>query len=336
VIYSILNLDRRNWLLLLVSCSLATCTSAQLGPSPRPVDVVINVFIDRMPNRAPQGISIQLQNGMGSNEAELKTDGNGTAQCHSLTGTHRLRIFGPDVQEYQENFDIELTEVRHIENVVVRSKPGSAVTTSTGSNSGLIPAARLKVPEKAQAEFKKGSKALEQKDWIGARKFFDSAIAIYPDYDVAYNGLGSAWAGGGNLAEARPAFERAITLNANFAEAERNLARISFAEKKYDEALTLLDKSLATDPLNSWALTSAANAALLTHHYDQAIAYARKAHGVPHQGSAGVHIVAALALEATQQPVEAVREYQLYLDEDPKGRDADRAQKAIARLSAPK
>ena len=60
---------------------------------------------------------------------------------------------------------------------------------------------------------------------------------------------------------------------------------------------------------------------------------ARKAHSVPHQGLAGVHIVAALALEATHQPFEAVKEYQLYLDEDPKGRDADRARKASIRLS---
>ena len=102
MIYSISRLHRRAWLLLLALFYLSTCTTAQLGPSPRPVDVVINVFIDRMPNRAPQGLSIQLQSGMGSNEAELKTDGNGTAQCHSLTGTHRLHIFGPNVQEYQE------------------------------------------------------------------------------------------------------------------------------------------------------------------------------------------------------------------------------------------
>jgi hypothetical protein len=54
---------------------------------------------------------------------------------------------------------------------------------------------------------------------------------------------------------------------------------------------------------------------------------------VLHSGLAGVHFVAALALEATQQPLEAVKEYQLYLEEDPKGRDADRARKAITRLS---
>jgi tetratricopeptide (TPR) repeat protein len=301
-----------------------------------PVDVVINVFLDRMSNRAPQGLVVELQNAYGSNEAVLKTDGNGSTQAHTLAGTHRLRIFGPQIHEYQGTFEIEMIEVRHIENVVVRSKTDGSSPTASSSTAGMVSAARLKIPEKAQEEFKKGSKALTDKDWSGAKKFFDSAIAIYPEYDVAYNGLGSALAGSGNMNDARPAFEKAISLNPNFAEAERNLARISFAEKKYDEALTLLDKSLSADPLNAWALTSAANAALLTHHYDQAIAYARKAHSIPHPGSAGVHIVAALALEATRQPFEAVKEYQLYLDEDPKGRDAQRAQQAIQRLNTPK
>ena len=111
------------------------------------------------------------------------------------------------------------------------------------------------------------------------------------------------------------------------------LARISFAERKYEEADALLTKSLSTDPLNTWALATAANAELITHKYSEAIAHARKAHSVPHPDLAGVHIVAALALEATQQPAEAAAEYRLYLQEDATGRDAERARKAVARLS---
>jgi Flp pilus assembly protein TadD len=301
---------------------------------PRPAELVVNVFIDRIQNRAPQGVTVQVQSGFGSTEQDLKTDSNGQVQCHTLTGTHRLRIYGPDIQEYEASFDIELAEIRHTENVVVRAKPSTATTTVSPSGAGIVAAARLKVPEKAQGEFKKGSKALEQKDWSEARKRFEAAISLYPQYDLAYNGLGSAFLASRDLQQARPAFEKAIALNETFAEAYRNLARISFAERNYQEADTLLTKSLSTDPLNVWALTSAANAELLMHHYDEAIAHARKAHTVPHQNFAGVHIVAALALEATQQPFEALREYQFYLDEDPKGRDAARAEKAIARLGA--
>jgi tetratricopeptide (TPR) repeat protein len=303
--------------------------------SPRPADLVINVFIERMPNRAAAGVTVQVQSGFGNVEADLKTDSSGQVQCHTLTGLHRLRIYGPDIQEYESNFEIELAEVRHTENVVVRAKPSGATTsTSHSSTNATVSAVRLRIPEKAQDEFKKGSKALEQKDWAEARKRFEAAISLYPAYDLAYNGLGSALLASGDSQDARPAFEKAIALNEAFAEAYRNLARISFADRNYQEADTLLSKSLSVDPLNAWALTSAANAELLTHNYDAAIAHARKAHTVPHQNLAGVHIVAALALEATQQPFEALKEYQLYLEEDPKGRDAERAEKAIARLSA--
>jgi tetratricopeptide (TPR) repeat protein len=319
-----------------ITWTAAPKASAQLGPAPRPVDLVVNVHIDRLSNAAAAGVTVELQNGFGSNEQVMRTDNNGSTFCHTLTGSHRLHIFGPDLQDYQSSFDIEPTEVRHTENVVVRSKSGPSAAATSGTAGDLVAVSRLKVPEKADSEFKKGSKSLEQKNWAEAKKHFEAATAIYPEFDIAYNGLGSALAGTGDIAGARTAFEKAIDLNANFAEAERNLARISFAERKYDEALTLLNKSLSTDPFNPWALTSAANAALLTHHYEEAIGYARKAHGVPHPGFAGVHIVAALALEATQQPSEAIKHYQLYLEEDPKGRDVDRAQKAIQRLKESK
>jgi len=139
----------------------------------------------------------------------------------------------------------------------------------------------------------------------------------------------------GNSERAREAFEKAIQVNDRFAEAYRNLARISLSEHKYEEVDTLLTKSLAADPLNTWALTYAAYSELLTRKFSEAIDHARKAHTVAHDGLASVHIVAARALEATQQPAEALAEYRLYLQEDPKGRDATRAREAVARLSNP-
>jgi tetratricopeptide (TPR) repeat protein len=94
----------------------------------------------------------------------------------------------------------------------------------------------------------------------------------------------------------------------------------------------LLTKSLQTDPLNAWALTYAAYAELQTKKFDLAITHARAANGVPHPGLASVHIVAANALQATGQQAEALKEYQVYLQEDPSGRDAGRAKEAIASL----
>jgi hypothetical protein len=91
---------------------------------------------------------------------------------------------------------------------------------------------------------------------------------------------------------------------------------------------------LQTEPLNAWALTYAAYAELQTQKFDLAITHARTAHTVPHTSLASVHIVAAHALEATKQPDEALKEYRLYMVEDPNGRDAPRAKQAIASLTS--
>jgi len=224
-----------------------------------------------------------------------------------------------------------------VERIRVRRAEPNGRTNET-LPAGTIAALRLTVPASARKAFEQAGEAMRQQHWQESRALFESAMREYPRYDLAYNGLGMVEVELNQMDAARESFSKAIELNPDFPAAFRNLARISFAEKKYEEADAFLVKSLDGEPLNVWALSSASNAELLIHKYSDAIAHARKAHSVPHPGLAGLHIVAALALEATQQPREAVKEYQLYLDEDPKGRDADRARKAVIRLSesAPK
>jgi len=116
-----------------------------------------------------------------------------------------------------------------------------------------------------------GAQALERKDWQEARKRFVTATSLYPDYDLAYNGLGVAAMNAGDAEGARRAFEKALLLSENFAEANRNLARILLAEQKNSEALPLLKRSLSTEPENAWALTHAAYVELMLHDFGNAL-----------------------------------------------------------------
>jgi tetratricopeptide (TPR) repeat protein len=290
-----------------------------------------------MQQPAPPTLSVQLLDEFGTIEKESHTDSRGVVEFQTKTSTKRLRIYGPGVVEYNEILEIESMERRKEANIVVKAVPSDS---PAGANSpqGMISASRMKVPEKAERELQKGKEAGDEKDWPKAKKHFQAAIAIYPDYDVAYNGLGQALASGGDEVEARAAFEKAIQINDSFAAAYRNLARISLSEHKFDETDNLLTKSLVSEPLNAWALAYSAYAELQLHKFDDAIRHARKAHSVAHEGLASVHIVAGRALEEKQLTAEAIEEYRLYLREDASGRDADRAHKAIARLSgeAPK
>jgi Tfp pilus assembly protein PilF len=302
-----------------------------------PVQLIVHVYIDGYQNPAGTNLTVQLLDDFGSLEKEAHTDNSGMVHFQTKTVTKgltkQLRIFGPGVKEYGEAVEIESVEVHKTVNVVVRSDPSGVPASRNSSDLGSIAANRLKVPEKAEKELQKGKAAEAQKNWEEARKHFEAAIAAYPDYDVAYNGLGQALANAGDATAARTAFEKAIKINDNFAMAYRNLARISLSERKFDEMDNLLTRSLSSDPLNAWALAYAAYAELQLHKFDGAIDHARKAHSVPHEGLASIHIVAARALEEKQQPAEAASEYRMYLQEDPTGRDSERARKAIARLS---
>jgi Flp pilus assembly protein TadD len=314
--------------------------SIDLGRSkddyPTPVQLLLNVSIDRVQNAAPAGLSVQLTDISGTesmSQSSQQTDKGGRVVFQTSSGVRQIRITGPEIEDYSETIQIVRQQSRDVENIVVRSKTsGTQTAIGPPGNSDVVSASRLKVPDKASKEFKTGSKALEAKNYPEAQKRFTNAIAIYPDYGLAYNGMGVAQMSSGDATGARASFQKAISIDDHFAEAYRNLARISLAEHNFEEMDDLLTKSLQTEPLNAWALTYAAYAELQTNKFDLAITHARAAHGVPHPGLASVHIVAAKALEATDQQAEALKEYKVYLEEDPSGRDAATAKKSIAAL----
>ena len=299
-----------------------------------PTTLIVKVCIGSFQNPAPRNISVQLQDGFGAIEHDGHTDYRGVVEFSTFTATKRLRIFGPGIVEHEETIDIEPVENRKMVTIIVREDPKMA-GASGNLPGGVVSAGRLNVPDKAQKEFQKGSESLNKKEWADAKKHFAGDIAAYAQYDVAYNGLGMSLSSTGDAKAARPAFEKAISLNENFAEAYRNLARISLAERKFDETDQLLTRSLSADPLNPWALAYAAYAELQLHKFDEAIGHARKAHEGEHKGLASVHIVAAMALEATDKTAEAAREYHTYLQEDPNGRDAPRAKEKLASMETP-
>lgn len=328
------------WRLFLTIVVLLTVSSACIaqmqrveGPKLIPLHLIITVDGDI--DKASY-VTVDLMDAVGTSGATDRklTDNDGRVSFQALTGLHRIRITGPNIQPYEGEVEILRNEASHVERIRVRPAPG-ANQAAVASPTGLVPASRLSVPDPARKTFEKAGEAMRDEHWQESRTLFEAAIHEYPRYDLAYNGLGMVQVQLNDLDAARQSFSKAIELNPAFAAAYRNLARISFSQRNYEEADTLLLRSLDEEPLNVWALSAAANAELILHKYADAITHALKAHGIPHQGLAGVHIVAALALEATQRPLEAIEEYQTYLDEDPRGRDVDRAKKSIDRLKGP-
>jgi tetratricopeptide (TPR) repeat protein len=305
----------------------------QLG-APKLVTLRLIVSIEGDLEKAAN-VTVELMDAVGFGGAMDRklSDNDGTVIFRTLDGLHRYRITGPDIEPYEGDLEIVRGEIFHMERVHVRRAERGRRSSETPPG-GLVAAARLRVPASARKTFEKGAEAMRKQLWQESRTLFESAIREYPQYDMAYNGLGAVQMQLNDVEAARQSFSKAIELNPDFAGANRNLARILLAERKNSEALPLLMRSLTAEPQNAWALTNAANSELLLHDFSNAILHARKAHAVPHQRFAMVHIVAARALEATQKPAEALAEYHLYLEEEPGGPNARRAREAIARITS--
>ncbi len=271
----------------------------------------------------------------GSSEMDKKlTDQNGQVEFNSVTGQHRIRVTADGAYAYESDFMIAPVETFHTENIRMRRKQD--VTALPEASKETVPVIRLTIPEKARKEFEKGSKSISEEDWEQGRKHFQAAIDIYPEYDMAYNGLGIVCLRTKDTQGAEQAFRKAIELNSKFAEAQRNLARIMLSTRNYQEAASLLNQSLETDSENAWALTNAAYAELQLRRFHEAAAHALQVHPLPHQGLANAHVIAAYALDALGRKAESAEQWQIYLKEDPNGPNAKRAREELARLSKAK
>ncbi len=318
-------------LALSVLAACGTCLAQGLN-RPRPVRLRVIVSYQGGPTKV-QYATVELMDAVGGSSALDKqiTDQDGRVEFNTITGAHRIRITGDDFQPFEGDFEIAHTESYHLENFGVRRKPEGRTASAEAMNT--VPAIRLKIPDNARNEFEKGSKAMEEQKWGESRKHFQVAVDFYPDYDLAYNGLGSACWQLRDVPAARQAFVKATELNDKFAAAQRNLARILLSDHNYQEAASLLNRSLDVEPVHAWALTNAAYAELQLHRFKEAAAHALRVHGLPHDGLANAHVIAGYALETLGQQQEAAEQWKLYLKEDPKGPNAKRAREAVARLT---
>jgi tetratricopeptide (TPR) repeat protein len=320
--------------------AVAVSSSAQRRQLDEPVVVVtlhFTVTIDDSMTKA-QHVTFEFMDSVGSSGAfdRRETDNEGVVVFQTLPGMHRFRISGEAIQPYEGDINLNRNERVHHERVTVRSKPvGNNVMSSPAASSNSVPAVRLRIPPKAQKAYEKAGEAMRKQQWDTSLKFFAIAIREYPDYDMAYNGLGVVQVQRNQIEQARRSFSKALELNPDFAGAGRNLARILISENNYPEALRLLKRSLATEPQNAWALTYAAYAELQAHDFENALADAQKVHTLPHDGLANAHVISARALEAMGRKSEALKEWNLYLVEDPKGPNAERARQALRANAIP-
>jgi tetratricopeptide (TPR) repeat protein len=281
-------------------------------------------------------IRIQVKNDMGQVVAESSPSSQGDATFNlvgSVTSSrgvkedviYRVRITGPDIEE--ENIEgVDPAAGDRFLTVTIREKGGKRE-----KGGGIVGANSLKIPGKAEKELTRGDKALQDKKYPEARDHYQKAIELYPQYDLAYNGLGATLIEMKDIDGARNAFQKSVQVNDKFAGGYRNLARISASEKDYIKAVDLLHHSLSLEPLNPEALSRLCQFDYLLGNDTEVPELARKLHSLPHPGQELAHFAAASSLERMNKPDEAIGEYTLFLKEAPESNLTAAAKTAIER-----
>ena len=118
---------------------------------------------------------------------------------------------------------------------------------------------RLSLPFVAVRYNERAARAVEQKDLTAAAYDYQRALSLNPDYAQAHYGLAVVYEGLQRHDEAIGEYNRAILLNYQFGYAHNNLARLLLKrgkDKDYENALQVLDEALGRTPEDAGLLYS--------------------------------------------------------------------------------
>jgi Tfp pilus assembly protein PilF len=259
------------------------------------------------------------------------TDTNGRVSFTVPSGTrYQLAVSGPGIKSKTESFEISPGQRSHQEEVEVELQAAGTTTRAPG---GMVSAANLRIPEKAEQEFTKGMKEMSAHNWSKAREHLEKAIKYYPQFDWAYNNEGVAYIQEKNTQGAREAFQKAVAINDKNSDAVRNLARMKLVDNDFSGVKELLLK-LGPDPHDMEALMMLAYVRWQTREFDAALASALKVHQGDPDRFPLAHLIAARVYEMKGNQDAAQDQYQIYLKEAPDTPDARLAKEGMQRLAA--
>jgi len=305
-------------------------TSMGVGTAAGNSTIVVRVTYQQ--NHGPAaGMRVALISPLGGMADVRTTDGKGSASFENVSGgRYRVRITGPNIETKEsesfdaggsaagpfvtENIEVKLTETAGVE-------PGPALTQN--------------IPEAAKQEFMAGSKEMDKKHWQEAKGHFQKAIAAFPKYVDALNGLGLAEAQLQHGKDAVEAFRSATQLDPSLQQANLYLGQFYYDNAQYKDAEPYLLHAATDQPNSAQLLTALANSELQNGEIDRALDHARKVPSLPnHKQFAISHLIVAQALAGKGQDGEIAQEYEKYLKEAPDSPLAPRVKDALAKLKS--
>jgi tetratricopeptide (TPR) repeat protein len=267
--------------------------------------------------------------------AESSANGECVAEFFDVpSGKYRVTVSGA-VTSSSDQRDVEVNPAISPDLEVRAKHSVEADPIHWAASASFVPVTDLGLPANAAREFERANRLIAKQDWRRATERLHKGLAIYPRYAAGYNNLGAIYSQLGNEAQAREALEQAITLDDHLAPAYVNLGRLSFLQKDFPSAESLLTRAITLAPAaNADELFLLAYSQLTDHHLDQALQTCRQGHATKLDRHALLHLVAANAYEQQSKIEASISELELYLSEEPSGPQADKARNALTKFRA--
>ena len=228
------------------------------------------------------------------------------------------------LEETRETVVLEATGV-----VVSLRLPGAAAPEAGGRHS--VSVAQMQVPDKARKAFKKAQEAMEKGKIAEAAKLVAKALEIHPKYAEALTLQGVLKLEESRFEEALADLQQAVEYDGNYSMAHLALGATYNALERYDEALRVLDRGVGLSPRAWQGYFEMGKAFLGKRNYDASIRQLIKAEDL-HPKYALIHLVKAHALLGMKNYPDAMTELELYLQQNPQGRDSANARETLEKV----
>ncbi len=189
------------------------------------------------------------------------------------------------------------------------------------------------VPKPALEKFKQGTEKLQKNDAKAAVKLFDEAIALFPNFVVAYHEKGSAHLMQNELDPALEAFVKAIQIKQDYVEAKYSVGYTQYLKKNYEVAAAVFDDVLKQKKEMCEAYMYLGISLFNLKNIDASENSLKMAISCPTGDKLALaHLYLGQIYTEKKKKDEAISELEKYLELLPKAPNADRIRTAIADL----
>lgn len=205
-----------------------------------------------------------------------------------------------------------------------QAAPGSGNTVSVTA---------LRVPDKAQDEYRKAKEAFDKRKFDEAQSHIDKALTILPMYAQALTVRGLLKVNRGDLPGGQQDFQSAISADPNFALGYFAMGAALNSSGQFPGAQRAIEQGLRIEPASWQGYFELSKSVLGQHDFRNALKYIVKAESF---GAAypPIHLVKAHALLGLKDYDGAASELEQYLSAGAQGPQADEARRALNEAKA--